>query len=140
MGRAIRDAAIPGLLAEIVPSKRGIFLLIKQCGRHHLSEVNAQLIDRKDKNAASRIDKLFNARYQRLVKASLAKADIKGFGLRGYARELFNGWPDWEVADGDEECDGRLALAAPREPTVNTEAAAGGSDGGNRSGSGGLNS
>jgi len=140
LGRAIRDAAIPGLLAEIAASKRGIFLLIKQRGPHHLPENVAQLIDRKGKTAASRIDKLFKARYQRLVKALLAEVDIQGFTLTRHGSKLFTNWPDWEVTDDDEDCEGVLALAAPREPALNTEAAAGGSDGGNRSGSEGLNS
>jgi hypothetical protein len=132
LGRAIRDAARRHDRSDISQTKRGIFALIKACGLHHLSNRISQLVETKGKRAASRLDKLYTVRCRRLVKPKIAAESDGGFQLTRYGRRLFNGWPDWDVADDDEECLGRLELAEPRRPStpVPAEPQTGGQEGG----------
>jgi hypothetical protein len=103
---------------DVSQTKRGLFALIKKCGLHHLSSKISRLVDTTGKRAASRLDKLYKARCRRLVRPKIAAVSDGGFELTPYGKKLLDGWPDWDVADDDDECYGRLELAAPRRPST----------------------
>jgi hypothetical protein len=141
VGRAMRELE-PERLEDprSFSASRRVFQWIRERGGHHLGKTVADLIEAKGKTASSSRVGLFETRFKRLQGHSLAEVKNDEWILTLHGARVFTDWPDWKVSDDDVECDGLLARVAPREPVVNTEAAAGGSDGGNRSGSGGLNS
>jgi hypothetical protein len=148
IGRALYDLSAMKRDHDVtVPD---VFKEIAKTGPHHLAsscQLDLDLLasgskkDRKD--ASSRLTKRYLDRFEWLERQRLAESE-KPDGLwrrwlsdRG--RHVFDAWPDWEVSD-EAGPEGHGRHQAEAVTSMNTEAAAGGSYGGNRSGSEGLNS
>jgi hypothetical protein len=120
VGRALSDLGATSRNCDEVTILE-VFRLIRASGRHHLdqnvlwnleSATSSEKIERDRAN--SRLTKIFNKRFERLKKAHLADEEADRRWLIAVGKDIFNGWPDWQVEHDDEECEGTARLARRR--------------------------
>ena len=114
MGRAMRELEPERLKNPHSFSARRVFQWIRDHGDHHLSVRITQLIGRKGKQASSSISKQWDSRCRRLDRHKLIEVLDDSKHLSGRGHQIFSGWPDWAVADGDADCCGGLGTVTPQ--------------------------
>ena len=107
-----------------------LFKHIKDEGSHHLDQnaiLHLESVDGEAPNgrrlARSGLSKLFNKRFEQLCGFQLAAEDEDSdcCWLLPIGRDVFRGWPDWQVEHDDIHCQGELRLA--RRPVAAVRAA-----------------
>lgn len=106
IGRALREIAVQRGKGGLKPTKRDVFEMIRDCGPHHLSPEVTAATNRRSSTTSSHLRTLLDSRYMRLVDVELAEPKGDGYRLRDLGMRVFNGWPDWDVADDDKQCEG----------------------------------
>lgn len=127
VGRALSDLGATSRSCDEVTILE-VFQLIHTSGQHHLEqnvlwnlESAASSVQAERNRATSGLTKIFNKRFERLKKAQLADEEADRRWLTGVGKDVFNGWPDWQVEHDDEECEG-MAQRMRRRPQVATAA------------------
>jgi hypothetical protein len=99
----------------------GLFRHVRQRGLHHLalnvlqyldSTTNPQQIVRN--RATSSLNGIFKSRFDLLCRYNLAAEDADRRWLLPRGRDVFRGWPEWQVEHDDIHCQGELRLARRR--------------------------
>jgi hypothetical protein len=124
VGRALSDLGATSRNCDEVTILE-VFRLIRESGQHHLEpnvlgnlESARSTAKTKRNRATSGLTKVFNKRFDRLKKARLADEEADRRWLIGVGKDIFNGWPDWQVEHDDEECEGTARLARRRPETT----------------------
>ncbi len=120
IGRALADLGATSRDAPLV-SGLNVFRRIRNANARHLNQTairnlgSATNLDETERNrASSSFTKLFDKRFERLVGACLASEDRGQRWLTPTGRNVFDGWPDWQVDHDDKECEGTARLARRR--------------------------
>jgi hypothetical protein len=147
-----RPTIIGRALCDLFATKRDhevtvpdVFNELAKTGPHHLAsscQLDLNLLasgSKKDRNnASSRLTKRYRDRFEWLERQRLAESEKPDGRWRRWLSDrgltVFEAWPDWEVND-EAGPEGHGRYQAEAVTAMNTETAAGGSDGGNRSGS-----
>lgn len=149
VGRALSDLGATSRNCDEVTTLQAI-RQIHASGQHHLDQnalwnlESATSSEKTKRNrATSGLSKLFKSRFKQLKKSQLADDEADRRWLTSLGRDVFNGWPGWQVEHDDEECEGdeRLARRRPEagagageSAAVLTEPLPGSVEGGNASG------
>jgi hypothetical protein len=130
VGRALSDLGATSRGCDAVTIVQ-VFRLIHASGQHHLDQGpvwNLESADssvRAERNGAtSGLNKVFKKRFNQLKKAQLANEDAERRWLTGIGKDVFDGWPDWQVEHDDEDCEGKASLARRRPEATDESAAA----------------
>jgi hypothetical protein len=121
VGRALADLGATSRDAPLV-SALTVFRHIREADARHLDQNaiwnlgSATSLDAIERNrATSGLTKLFDKRFERLVGAYLADEDRGQRWLTSTGKDVFDGWPDWQVDHDDKESEG-TARPARRRP------------------------
>lgn len=116
LGRAVLVLELEQQGDHGTPPARQVFKRIQTNGAHHLSQTIVRLVARRGSGSGSALRKQFKTRCERLRNALVMEKAGSTYRLTPRGRKVFDGWPEWGVADSDNSCEGFMTSAASVTP------------------------